>query len=68
MANLADLFNTLLLELNKITLQSATPKLAQIQLIFGIITTIITTQYQNDPSIKYKDDADDVLSKGKVLI
>lgn len=66
MENLTVLFNTLFTELS--TLQKTSLTLSRIQLVFGLITTIITTPYQHDPRIEYNDDTDEVLSMRKIIV
>lgn len=64
MVNLIEPFNKLLIEIS--ALHDAPPTLTQIQLIFSIIVTILTAQYQHDPTIKYKNDAEQVISMRKI--
>lgn len=64
MVDLIEPFNKLLIELD--ALHNALPTLPQIQLIFSIIVTILTAKYRHDPRIKYKNDAEQVISMRKI--
>lgn len=64
MVNLIEPFNKILIELD--ALHNAPPTLPQIQLIFSMIITILTAQFRHDPRIKYKNDAEQVISMRKI--
>lgn len=64
MADYTESYNTILTQMS--AFQTAPPTLAQIQVIFAAIAVILTTPFLNDPKCKYKDDAVEVLSMGKI--
>ena len=64
MADLTAAFNTLLQLLTEFQTSGVT--LARLQVFFGAVTILLTAPFLNDSTVKYKDDAAEVLSASKI--